>query len=122
MPLIELELVVAAEHVVRGGLGQHRRDLELVARPQLLQLLRRPSVVVTWAAAAEEEALRVRPPPLPGGALTGRGGYRANWQGLPSRGKCCVCLLGSWVTDAARPLGWATHRAAELGRQNAGSQ
>jgi hypothetical protein len=65
VPLIELELVVAAEHVVRGGLGQHRRDLELVARPQLLQLLRRPSVVVTWAAAAEEEALRVRPPPLP---------------------------------------------------------
>jgi hypothetical protein len=65
VPLIELELVVAAEHVVRGGLGQHRRDLELVARPQLLQLLRRPSVVVTWAAAAEEEALRVRPPPTP---------------------------------------------------------
>lgn len=45
--LLELELVVAAEHVLRGGLGQHRRDLELVAWPQLLQLLRRPAVVVT---------------------------------------------------------------------------
>ena len=33
--------------VLRGGLGQHRRDLELVAWPQLLQLLRRPAVVVT---------------------------------------------------------------------------